>query len=60
MRKNLKNFSLSYGQSILFVVKYNKVVKNITNTINSGYVGCIYYIYGILSFEFFEKNRLCV
>lgn len=38
MRKNLKKILCDYRQNCLFVVKYNKVVKIITDTSNCAFV----------------------
>lgn len=59
MRKNLKKILCDYRQNCLFVVKYNKVVKIITDTSNCAFVFVNNKMYG---FEIYVRyNRIdCV
>lgn len=60
MRENLKKFLCKYRQSNLFVVKYNKVVKSVTNTIDGVLTVCNYYIYGLFRINPRNNDKLCV
>lgn len=55
MRKNLKKILCDYRQSCLFVVKYNKVVKIITDTSNCAFVFVNNKMYG---FEIYVSDKI--